>query len=152
MIRILPIALILIVLVSSCDKNKFQTRPSLSLKSQNGNVVPSGASLQLEFEFTDKEGDVSDTLFVKKIRTNKIVVPTIRDSFKLAVPQFPKNTQGVVLVTLDHTFYLASAVQPPKDPVTGDPQDDTLMLKFAIRDKAKNISDTVTIGPIIVIR
>jgi hypothetical protein len=152
MTRLLPIALILVLVVAACDKSKFQTRPSLSLKSQNGNLIPSGASLQLEFEFTDKEGDVSDTLFVKKIRTNRIVVPTIRDSFKLAVPQFPKNTQGVVLVTLDHTFYLASAQNPPRDPITNDPQDDTLMLKFAIRDKAKNISDTVTVGPIIVIR
>ncbi|MGB8195323.1 MAG: hypothetical protein WCF67_25550 [Chitinophagaceae bacterium] len=138
--------------LAACDKNKFQTKPTLELKNMNGNIVPSGASLLLEFKFTDKEGDINDTLYVMKVRTNKIKVPTIRDAFTLLVPTFPKNTQGEVQVLLDHTIHLESAINPPKDPVTGKNQNDTLMLKFVLRDKAGNLSDTVTAGPVVVLR
>jgi hypothetical protein len=118
----------------------------------NGNVIPVGAALQVDFEFTDKEGDVSDTLFVKKIRLNKQKVPTIRDSFGLAVPDFPNHTQGQIQVLMDNAFYLASAANPPKDPVTGKNQPDTLILKFTLKDKANHVSDTVTSSQIIVLR
>ncbi|HEY0679657.1 MAG TPA: hypothetical protein VGD17_15335 [Chitinophagaceae bacterium] len=152
MIRIIASIVLLALAVTACNKDKFQTKPTLSLKSMNGNVVPSGASLALEFEFTDKEGDVNDTLFVKKIRLNKIKVPTVRDSFPLAVPNFPENNQGTLKVVLDHSFYLTSAINPPKDPVTGKNMNDTLILKFVLKDRANNVSDTVTTEQIVVLR
>jgi hypothetical protein len=152
MIRTLLVVVILGVLILACNKDKFQTKPTLKLKSMNGNVVPVGASLLVEFEFTDKEGDVNDTIFVKKIRLNKQKVPTVRDSFGLPVPDFPKNTKGTIQVLMDNAFYLASAANPPKDPVTGKNQSDTLILKFALKDRANNVSDTVTTGQIVVLR
>ncbi len=140
------------VVAGACDKGKFNTKPTLTLKSQNGDIIPLSGTLVLNFEFTDKEGDVDDTIFVKKIRINTIKVPTIRDSFALQVPTFPKNTQGEIQLTLDYNGYMISAINPPTDPTTGKRVNDTLMMKFALKDRAKNISDTVTIGPIIVIR
>lgn len=150
MMRIYGVIL-LAVLAIACNKDKFQTKPSLKLKSINGDIIPQGAALQVDFEFTDKEGDVNDTLYVKKIRINTIKASTIRDSFPLQVPNFPENNQGTIRVLLDHSFYLASAITPPKDPA-GKNISDTLMLKFALKDRADNISDTVTVGPIIVLR
>ena len=152
MLRLLVVLLVITVVSEACDKDKFQTKPTLTLKSKNGDIIPSVSALVLDFEFTDKEGDIDDTLYVKKIRINTIKVPTIRDSFALPVPTFPKHTQGEVRVTLDHGFYLISAINPPKDPVTGKNMNDTLMLKFALKDRFRNISDTVTVGPIIVLR
>lgn len=152
MIRILIVVVFCAAVITACDKNKFQTKPTLTLKSMNGNVVPSGASLVINFEFTDKEGDVSDTVFVKKIRLNQLKVPTVRDSFGLQVPTFPKNTKGEIQLVLDHSFYLTSAINPPKDPVTGKNINDTLMLKFTLKDKANNVSDTVTAGPVVILR
>ena len=146
------IGLCLVLLGIACSKDKFQTKPTLEIKSQNGNLIPVGAALILEFEFTDKEGDVDDTLYVKKIRINQRQVPTLRDSFKLEVPDFPKNTKGVIKLEMDYQNYLISAINPP---TTGNPpkaEPDTLMIKFALKDKGNNISDTVTTGPIIVIR
>lgn len=144
--------ILLAVLAIACNKDKFQTKPSLKLKSINGDIIPQGSALQVDFEFTDKEGDVNDTLYVKKIRINTIKAATIRDSFPLQVPSFPENNQGTIRVLLDHSFYLASAITPPKDPATGRNMNDTLLLKFALKDRANNISDTVTVGPIIVLR
>lgn len=152
MLRILALALVVALLAVACDKNKFQTKPSLTLKSTNGDIVPAGAALVLNFEFTDKEGDVNDSIFVKKVRINTVKTATVRDSFGLPVPNFPKNTQGEIQVSLDHSFYLVAAITPPRDPVTNKYHNDTLMLKFALKDKANNISDTVTVGPVIILR
>ena len=145
--------LVIAVVAGACDKNKFNTKPTLTLKSQNGDIVPIGATLVLDFEFTDKEGDVDDTIYLKKIRINTIKIPTIRDSLALKVPSFPKNTKGEIRLVLDYNGYMISAINPPADPLNpGKKISDTLMMKFALKDRANNISDTVTIGPIIVLR
>jgi hypothetical protein len=119
----------------------------------SSSTVPVGGQLTVEFDFTDKEGDISDTLFVRKIRINKIVVPTLRDSFMLQIPTFPDKSKGVIELNLKYQNHLVSAMNPPSS--GGTPpnlHDDTLMIKFALRDKGKHISDTVTIGPIFVVR
>jgi hypothetical protein len=95
---------------------------------------------------------VNDTLYVKKVRINQKQVPTIRDSFQLKVPDFPQNSSGEIKVYLDYNNYLISAINPPTsgNPPVAEP--DTLMILFALKDKANHISDTVQTGPIIVIR
>ncbi len=140
--------------IIACGKDKFATKPSLKIKSVNGNFVPAGATLSVDMEYTDKEGDVSNTLFVQKIRLNQKVVPTIRDTFSLTVPEFPSKNKGEILVALEYNNYLVSAINPPK---TGTPpneryEDDTLIIRFALRDLAGNVSDTVSTGTIIVSR
>jgi hypothetical protein len=149
------LALLSIMLLSlACSKDKFGTTPTLKVKSINGNLIPPGqnSGLVVELEFTDKEGDVNDTLYVKKVRINQKQVPTIRDSFQLKVPDFPQNSSGEIKVYLDYNNYLISAINPPTsgNPPVAEP--DTLMILFALKDKANHISDTVQTGPIIVIR
>src|SRR5829696_6506741 len=86
----------LLVLAIACNKDKLETTPSLKLKSINSSTIPVGGNLIVQLDFTDKEGDISDTIFVKKIRINQIVVPTIRDSFELPVPAFPDRSKGII--------------------------------------------------------
>lgn len=151
--RLLIYVLAFFAVTVSCKKNKLDTTPSLKLKSISTSEVPIGGNLTIEFDFTDKEGDVSDTIFVKKIRTNKIVVPTLRDSFVLQIPKFPDKSKGIIELQLKYQNHLVSAINPPSS--GGTPpnlHDDTLIFKFALRDKGKHISDTVTTGPIIVQR
>ena len=151
--RLLLYVLALFTVTVACNKDKLETTPSLKLKSMSSSTVPVGGQLNVEFDFTDKEGDVSDTIFVRKIRINKIVVPTLRDSFVLQVPTFPNKSKGVIELNLKYQNHLVSATNPPSS--GGTPpnlHDDTLMIKFALRDKGKHISDTVTIGPIFVVR
>jgi hypothetical protein len=145
--------IVLLTVSIACNKDKLETTPSLKFKSVNSTIIPVGGNLIVQFDFTDKEGDISDTMFVRKIRTNRIVVPTIRDSFVLQVPEFPDRSRGVIELVLKYQNHLVSAINPPSD--GGNPpnlQDDTLIFKFALRDKAKNISDTVTTEPIIIVR
>jgi hypothetical protein len=59
-----------VLLLVACDKGKFETKPQLTLKSVNNTEIRFGAPLQIVLEFTDKEGDVSDTLAFIRQRLN----------------------------------------------------------------------------------
>jgi hypothetical protein len=143
----------LLTLSMACSKDKLETTPSLKFKSVNATTIPVGGNLIVQLEFADKEGDISDTIFVKKIRINQIVVPTIRDSFELEVPEIPDRSRGVIELNLKYQNHLLSAINPPSS--GGTPpnlHDDTLIFKFVLRDQAKHSSDTVTTDPIIIVR
>lgn len=140
-------------LLIACRKNKFTTKPQLRIRSVSTNVVPVNGSITFTIEFTDKEGDVKDTLFVKKVRLNKKVTPTIRDSFFYVIPSYPDTKKGDFIVDLNY-ISIESAITPPIIPGSNPQQreSDTLLVKFLARDRAGNKSDTVTSGRVIVIR
>lgn len=144
----------LVLLLAACGKDKFETKPQLVLKSQSTDVVPIQGNLRLVFEFTDKEGDVSDTLFYKKERLNVRKVETKTDSLGLKVPEFPNTQKGEFVINFDYENYLKSAINPPRIPgsVPSEYESDTLNLKFILKDKAGNKSDTVRIDNLIVLR
>ena len=149
----LLIAGFILIVLFACNKDKYQTKPQISIKSINPSVVPTNGGLTITLSFTDKEGDISDTLFLKKIRLNKTVVPTIRDSIRYKIPDFPNYSKGDIDVALDYQTVL-SAINPPPIPgsVPSRAQPDTLIIKLWIRDKGGNVSDTVTTGQVVVIR
>ncbi|MEO6915705.1 MAG: hypothetical protein ABI151_08715 [Chitinophagaceae bacterium] len=151
--RVLSVLIIFSAIVLfACSKGKYSTRPSLTLKNVSTYVVPVNGSLDFTFNFTDKEGDISNLLYVRKIRMNKRAVATIRDSFALPVPQFPNKMYGEIDLNMDYNNYLVSASNPPQ---TGNPpkaENDTLVFKFVLKDKADNKSDTVTTNKIVIIR
>jgi hypothetical protein len=151
--RIICFSSFVLVLVA-CGKDRFETKPQLELKSQSTSVVPVQGNLQLVFEFRDKEGDVADTLFYKKERINIRKVETKTDSLQLAIPAIPNTQKGEFVVDFDYQGYLISAIEAPRVPGSTPPQyeSDTLNLKFVLKDKAGNKSDTVRINNLIVLR
>lgn len=140
-------------LLVDCKKSKFTTTPQLRIKSVSPDVVPINGSVTFTIEFTDKEGDVKDTLFVKKVRLNKRVVATVRDSFSYVIPTYPDTKKGDFIVNMNYST-IQSAIAPPIIPGSNPPQkeSDTLLVKFVARDAQGNKSDTVTSGRVIVIR
>jgi hypothetical protein len=147
------VAVIGLILLIACKKDRFTTTPQLKIKSISTDVVPVNGSISFTIQFTDKEGDVKDTLFVKKVRLNKKIVPTIRDSFSYVIPGFPDTKKGDFIVDMNYaTIY--SAITPPNIPGTNPPQkeSDTLLVKFVARDADGHFSDTVTSKQIIVLR
>lgn len=146
---------ILVFAVTSCGKDRFESKPRLTLKSQSASVVPAQGNLRLIFEFEDKEGDVNDTLFFKKERTNIRKEATVRDSLRLAIPDFPKTQVGEIILDLDYDDYLISAIQAPRENPGELPEryeSDSLVLKFVLKDKAGNKSDTVRIDNLVINR
>lgn len=128
----------------ACSKNVYNTKPTIRITSVNTKVVDVGGTLTFDIKVTDKEGDVTDSIFVKKVRLNKRVRATLRDSFGLKIPDAPNTTDGTVRLDLGYQNYLISASSPIEN--------DTLIFKFALKDKAKNISDTISSDPIVIIR
>lgn len=151
--RSLFVLLVLVVIAVACNKDKFQTKPSISVKSINGNFIPLNGTFVITLEVTDKEGDVQDSVIIIKQRLNKRVVATIRDTLRYKFPVFPKNTKTQVQASLDYQSIL-SAFNPPFIPGSTPPKRevDTLILRMAVRDNAGNTSDTINSPTIYVFR
>src|SRR5690242_13322192 len=120
--RLIIAILVMSTIIAACKKSKLTTTPKLELKSLSTEVVPVNGGLTVVLKFKDKEGDISDTFFVKKIRLNRRVVTTIRDSFFYKVPEVPSKTYtGEFQIDMDYQTIL-SAITPPVIPGSNPPQ------------------------------
>ena len=149
------IALIIIVGMIACGKDKFQTIPQLTLRSRSPEKEPVKVNddLRLNIEYTDKEGDVSDSLFIQRQRLNRNGAVTPPKS-PYDIPTFPTIDKGEFEITLDYinlTFNL-NAISIPGSGSPAKKEIDTLRLKIVARDKAGNKSDTLVVDNVYVIR
>jgi hypothetical protein len=142
------ILLVLAVIFNSCNKDKYQDKPQLTLKSVNTSVVNVGSVLTFDIEVTDKQGDIQDTIWWAKISSscpaNNLTSPVVVPS---AVPA-TKNFKA----TFDMSFVNHGTNLPNIEPsaVGCRTKNDTCTFKFWMKDLANNKSDTLT-SPIIVI-
>ena len=140
------LSLFVIMIFAACKKEKFNTAPTLTLKSVGNKNVRPGASLAIVFEITDKEGDISNMLHFVKTRTNRRPVSTQdnlgRDTLKFQVPDAP-NTRSILMdLNLTYPLLQSSLRREP----------DSLTLKFWLVDKAKNRSDTFRVENVVIIK
>lgn len=151
--RILFMLVTLLVIVVACNKDNFQTKPTIRIKSMETDFIPLNGTFSLTLDCTDKEGDVQDSVIIIKRRLNQRVVPTLRDTLRYKFPVFPISTRTQVEVTLDYQSIL-SAINPPIIPGSNPPQRelDTLILRMAVRDNGGHTSDTIESSRIIVFR
>ena len=148
------LAVIIIFGMLSCGKDKFETKPQLEYLSRNTEVVEAGQSLRLNIEFRDKEGDVSDTLFIVRQRLNKKGPVQLPASY-YPIPDFPKTDKGEFEITLDYSQQLTAALTAIPIPGTGTPpkkEVDTLRIKIVARDLGGNKSDTLVVDNVYVNR
>lgn len=135
----------------SCGKDNFESKPELSIRKVEPDVVPQQGVLTVSFDFKDKEGDISDTLFYSLQRLNRRGPVTRR--VPLQVPEFPARSSGELSVDFQYTN-LTQALTPLRIagtvPARNEP--DTLRLAFLLQDKAGNRSDTAFINRVIVLR
>lgn len=137
----------------ACNKDKFQTAPQITIKSVNTKEVPYNGTLVVNLQYTDKEGDVSDSLFVLRERLNK------KGPFKAAIlpndiPTFPNTSKGEIQVSFAFQTALTAGISSIRIPGTNPSryEPDTMVLKFVVRDKAGHASDTAVLNDIIVTR
>lgn len=147
--KLLLVVSVLVVLLA-CNKDKFQSTPQIKIKSVSGEIVPLGSAWSATLTFTDKEGDVDDTVFVRKVRLNKKFANTLFDTIKYKIPEFPSHSTGEITVTLDNN--VIQSANPPPSNGSGGNQPDTLKIWFAVTDKAGHKSDSVSTGTIVVLR
>jgi hypothetical protein len=139
-------SIFLLVLSTSCNKDKFSTTPSLKYESENIRTVQSGQVLKFTLSFTDKEGDLTDSITVDEVVPN---CSLSNNTQAYPLPSFPtsKNQKGEIVVTL---FYNANGFNTLISPQCLN-QNDTAVFKFVLKDKAQHSSDTASSPPIIII-
>lgn len=150
--RISLIALIVFAVIA-CGKDRFQTEPQLKLKSRSTDIVPVNGSLRIDIEYTDKEGDVTDSLLVVRERLN-VRGPAVLPASPYGIPDFPHTDKGEFELTLNYQFGLVFGLGPIR--ITGSNpirnEIDTLRLKIVARDRAGNKSDTLVVDNVYVTR
>ena len=148
------LAVIITFGIISCGKDRFETKPQLEYLSRNTDVVEASQSLRLNIEFRDKEGDVSDTLFIVRQRLNKKGPVQLPASF-YQIPDFPKTDKGEFEITLDYSQQLTTGLTAIPIPGSGNPpkkEIDTLRIKIVARDLGGNKSDTLVVDNVYVKR
>lgn len=139
----------IIVLVLGCTKDKFTTKPQLKYKSVNTKTVSGSQELRISLTLTDKEGDYTQFLGVKKT-VKGCSLSNFIDSSKFFIPgDFinSKELEGEVVVILDNSTRGSNACSLPG----GATRPDTTVYSFWTRDKAGNVSDTAFTPEIIIL-
>lgn len=134
--RYLPL-IVLVVIAVSCSKDKYQTKPSIEIKSVNGSEFFGNQEIIINFDFTDEEGDVGGgELRYFRNRLN-VFWPVLQnneqaDTIRYTIPTFPKTTSGEFQLKIPASFLNENAVQ-----------NDTVEFKVVVQDLAGNVSDTI---------
>jgi hypothetical protein len=139
----LLIGLVVLFLIS-CSKDKFQSKPQLTLNSVSSTIVPVGGGLQINMRLTDQEGDFNDVIYVQKV-TSQCPNSNFVDSLLYRIPgDVPRsnNFDGEVIVTFAYALGLQPQCTMP----------DTAVFSFWMKDAANNISDTLHTPPIVILR
>ncbi|MDP4150269.1 MAG: hypothetical protein Q8927_14740 [Bacteroidota bacterium] len=130
-------------LLVSCSKDKFATKPSLSIKSINTTVEVQGI-LDVLFQYTSKKGNLGQGTFVViRNRLNQEPVPinsANTDTLTGPIPSYPDNSSAEFELKLDWNTLHET-----------DDQDDSVIMKFAAIDRDGHSSDTIQ-SPLIIIK
>jgi hypothetical protein len=142
-----------LILFAACNKDKFQDKPTITIKSVNPDQVSvfSGSSSEILMEFTDKQGDL-DTVFLYKERLNTVVKPVLNPKLLYPIPDFPKKTKGELKVTLFNTDLNACENPRSQPDAPNGKEPDTIVLHIVVKDRAGNVSDTATTGKLVIER
>lgn len=136
---------VLLLLSVSCSKDKYQTRPSIEIKSIDNQVAVPGTSVQVNLQYTDKEGDLGNGEIMYIVdRQNIKPIPggasgfNQPDTVRYTLPNFPNKSLGDIQLRVPYDFL--------NEDLTDN---DSVKLKIAVRDIAGHASDTVETGLII---
>jgi hypothetical protein len=141
-----PLLILIVLVVTGCDKDKFTTIPQVSIESIEPEVVSNGNIISLKGEYTDKEGDVDSALIVYKWYNGTAVVrdDTFRYSFE--VFDLPaKTTQADI--SLDFQYNTSNPNGYVTLPGAGV-RDTTATLGILLIDKENNRSVYAESAPI----
>lgn len=151
------IGTLFIILMAGCvSRPEFPIEPAIEFISMEGNQMVQNSfntdSIRVTFSFTDGDGDLGD-----KDSLN-IFIRDNRDQFiasKYRLPELPpegaqRGIRGEITVTIYTTCCIYPDGTPPCEPSNKYPTD-TLQYEIFIRDRAGNVSNTITTDPIIIL-
>lgn len=142
------VTILAVFFLTACTKDKYKSKPGLTFKRVNTEVLNRNQSLTFTLGVTDAEGDIQDTIWVQEVVKN---CATSGGTFFYLMPNFPttKNIEGDIQVCYSYGLNLDC-------PAIREPQcrnrNDSSIFRFWLKDKAKNVSDTVSSPQIVVVQ
>jgi hypothetical protein len=142
-------AFLSLFILASCNKDKFNTKPTLKFKEVNTKVLDKGNAIRFTLNVTDEEGDLTDSLFVFKVTRN---CTNSNSTAKYNIPVFPTNKKLDVDIEVGFAYRNNTLGLPSiKEPQCVN-RNDSCFFRFVIRDKQGNVSDTVNSPEIVIIK
>ena len=138
--KILILFLSSAIVMVACKKNEYTTAPQLSFISVNSTSLRAGDVLGFNIEFTDKEGDVQDTMWVQRI--SKICPVDVSRVIPYPIPSFTASSYLKGNFEIDYQYNVING-QYPFIGTCSTNKNDTSYFKFWIKDLAGHVSDTV---------
>lgn len=137
---LLSIASFFLLALVSCNKNKFTTKPQITIVSIGPDSVSRNDLFQVDLHFTDKEGDIHDSLYIHGhvLNQNQQGNASEFQEYFYAIPEYPDHTQGDFQLTFSRQLNSNYALL--LDPLTD--QSDTILYSFNVKDSKGNLSDT----------
>jgi hypothetical protein len=134
------------MLLFSCDKDKFETRPRIEVKSYSSKEIAQHGILTIRLNYYDKEGDLGTGPFwAARYRLNALPLGSSdadrADTLTYALPEFPARDVGEIFLRLEYDNFLKESFS----------QNDTIFFRIAVEDKAGNKSDTINTDPIVIL-
>ena len=138
------------VMFYACKKDTYTTKPQIAIKSISSTTLKQGDVLLFQLSFTDAEGDIQDTLWVQKVSRICPGTPGAQFISKNKVPDFTptSNLKGILEIG-----YAYNANVSGYSTISGcGTKNDTAYFKFWLKDKGKNVSDTISSENIILLK
>src|SRR3954447_1267998 len=142
------VAFIAICFLGACSKDKYTTKPQLKYKGVNTKVLNRNQTLTFTLEVTDSQGDLQDSIWVEEVVRN---CPSGGGVSRYRMPAFSsvKNFKGDIEVCYSYGLNLSC-------PAIIEPRclnrNDSATYRFWIRDRAKNVSDTISSEEVVIVQ
>ena len=140
--KIVFLLLIIAFVANSCSKDKFTTRPQLTLKSVNSTKLTNGDDLVFTFNFTQKTGTL-DSLYIKRI-SSMCADNTYVGTYNYKVPSFAEVNNQTGQITVAFAYNSTKSGEVTISNGSCNVRADTSIFKFCLGDNAGHFSDTIT--------
>jgi hypothetical protein len=126
---------------TSCSKDKYTSKPQLKFKKASSYDVERGGIIELFVEFTDKEGDISDSIWIRS-QTTDCTESNFEQSYKIGDFPASSNFKGEFKFTFENGTNNLQLPIFTSGRCFG--RRDTTTIYFWVRDKKGNVSDTIS--------
>jgi hypothetical protein len=135
------IVFLIVTILASCKKDQYTTAPQLTFNSVNSTSLQKGNLLTFEIGFTDKEGDVQDTMWIQRI--SKICPSDVSRTIPYPIPNFTAVSYLKGVFEVSYAYNLINAGYPVIGTCVAS-KNDTSYFRFWIKDLAGHTSDTIS--------
>jgi len=140
------ILLVLAVIINSCNKDKYGSKPQLTFKSVSTTFLQPQEIITFDMELTEGTNVSQDTIWIQQV-TKNCAASNFTQGYP--VPSFPTTKNLKATYEITYAYGIGLGYPSIQTPSCGN-HNDTCVYKFWTKDVKNNYSDTI-VSPIIVI-